>query len=192
VISALRPCDNPFASSRIDRLKLRPQGFSLEGLIGRLESQSWRGAIVGPRGSGKSTLLEELAGRVGGALVHVPGNGRPARAGKLVGSVGPGGLLLLDSSERLSAAGWWSVRLRTRRLRGLVITTHRPGRLPTLVECRTSPQLLMELVGELVPGDVRSLAPLLGPMFDRHNGNLRKCLRELYDVYAGRRGGDGS
>jgi hypothetical protein len=73
------------------------------------------------------------------------------------------------------------VRLRTRRAGGLVITSHRPGLLPTLFECTTSPELLAEIVGELSGADLEA-----GELYERHRGNVRDALRELYDRWAGR------
>jgi hypothetical protein len=74
----------------------------------------------------------------------------------------------------------------TRRAGLLVATLHRPRLLPTLIECRTDLGLLRELVAELAPADAPLLEPRLDELFERHRGNIRLCLRELYDVYAGR------
>ena len=69
---------------------------------------------------------------------------------------------------------------KARRARGLVITSHRCGLLPTLVECETSAPLLREIVETLHPGQ-----PEVDLLFDRHRGNVREALRELYDFHAG-------
>ena len=74
----------------------------------------------------------------------------------------------------------------TRHARSLVATLHQPGRLPTLIECETNSRLLHDLVEELAPTNVIALEPNLEELFLRHNGNIRLCLRELYDVFAGR------
>jgi hypothetical protein len=58
-----------------------------------------------------------------------------------------------------------------------VITTHRPGLLPTLFVCRTDPHLLNELVAEL-SGELMA-SPTL---WASHHGNLRLAFRELYDT----------
>ena len=73
------------------------------------------------------------------------------------------------------------MRFRTRRAGGLVITSHRPGLLPTLFECETSPELLAGIVGELAGSEVEA-----GELWARHRGNVRDALRELYDQWAGR------
>jgi hypothetical protein len=67
-----------------------------------------------------------------------------------------------------------------------VVTRHAPGRLPTLVEMQTEPALLHELVATLAPADVVRLEPHLVDLWARNDGDLRACLRALYDLYAGR------
>ena len=95
-------------------------------------------------------------------------------------------IVFVDGAEQLGPLAWWRFRRIVRQATGLVITSHRSGRLPTLIECRTSPTLLRELVTELAPDDIEKLEPRLDDLFERHKGNLRSCLRELYDRYAGR------
>jgi hypothetical protein len=61
------------------------------------------------------------------------------------------------------------------------VTSHRPDLLPTLHECRTTPELFEAIATEL--GGEKALQAASG-LFVRHRGNLRDALRELYDVYA--------
>ena len=93
-------------------------------------------------------------------------------------------LVLVDGAEQLGPIGWHLLLRATRHARSLVATLHRPGRLPTLIECRTRSRLLCDLVEELTPADAQ-LEPGLEELFHRHGGNIRFCFRELYDVYAG-------
>jgi hypothetical protein len=51
---------------------------------------------------------------------------------------------------------------------------------------RTDPALLRELVAELAPGEVDRMGIDLDGLFRRHRGDVRSCLRALYDLYAGR------
>ncbi|HSN54305.1 MAG TPA: hypothetical protein VLT32_06515, partial [Candidatus Sulfomarinibacteraceae bacterium] len=103
---------------------------------------------------------------------------------RLPAALGPDHAILLDGAEQLGWWGWRQVRRATAVAGRLVITSHRPGRLPTILECRTSPGLLAELVRELDPaiGDTVDLEAL----FHRHHGNIRLCFRELYDLRSGR------
>ena len=180
---ALRPADNPFSSRRVESLAFRtdfPQWADLEQ---RLDELGGRAAIVGPKGSGKTTLLEEMARKFPPPIVwvQIPGScpdpWRVARK-QLPEDLSNQNTLLIDGAEQLGAFGWRRLMWRARSARCIVATLHQPGRLPTLVECRTDPALLRDLVGELVPG---SLIPdqTLETLFERHGGNIRLCLREL-------------
>jgi energy-coupling factor transporter ATP-binding protein EcfA2 len=190
-VARYRPADNPFASHRVEGLSFRQNGGTLEDLQRRLESLGGRAAIVGPEGSGKTTLLEELADTLTGESVRVRIGGscrRPwhtARA-QLPTPVTTNHAVLIDGAEQLGPIGWRRLLLATRNAGCLLATLHRPGLLPTLIECRTDRDLLCDLVEELAPADALSLVSDLDDLFQRHEGNIRLCLRDLYDVYAGR------
>ncbi len=141
-----------------------------------MESLRWRAAIVGPEGSGKTTLLLEFADRAGDLGF------RPVvrRAGEPVPSLGPRDILLLDSAERLGWAAWRRLRWRTRKAAGLIITAHRPGRLPALLHCTTSPELLAELVVELAGEGAGPLLALARDAYELRGGNVRAALLDLY------------
>jgi len=186
-----RPADNPFASHCIEGLTYRFNGLDLTALRQRLEEMGGHSAIVGPKGSGKTTLLEELASTLPGDPVHVrieSGCRHPWRSARdqLPRPVNPNHLVLVDGAEQLGPIGWRLLLWATRHARNFVATLHRPGRLPTLIECRPDHRLLCDLVEELTPVDAPTLMPELEGLFQRHGGNIRSCLRELYDVYAGR------
>jgi len=186
----VRPADNPFAVHRLDSLRFRPQGTSWPELLARLEALSCRAAIVGPEGSGKTALLEQLGDRMGipARTVRLGAVSRAEVTTAALDAAGhaaaDGAVLLVDSGELLGPAAWRRLRRRARSTRGLVATVHRPGRLPTLVTCRTSPELLRDLVRDLAPDLVDPLAPRLHALYERHRGNLRACLLDLYDVAA--------
>jgi hypothetical protein len=190
-ITRRRPADNPFASHRVEGLAYRRKGLGLTALRQRLEEMGGRGAIVGPKGSGKTTLLQDLASALPGQAIEVriPGSStrpwRTARA-QLPCPVRPSHVVLVDGAEQLGPIGWLLLLRATRRARSLVATLHRPGLLATLVQCRPDRHLLRELVEELTPADAPVLAPALEELVRRHDGNIRSCFRELYDVYAGR------
>jgi len=186
-----RPADNPFASHRIEGLSFRHGGSTLPDLGQRLQDLGGRVAIVGPKGSGKTTLLEELASALPGETVQarIPGScsdpWRTVRT-QLPRTMTHRHTVLVDGSEQLGVFGWRRLLHATRLTRCLIVTLHHPGRLPTLIECRTDYSLLRDLVSELAPPDTANLGSGLDDLFQRHEGNLRSCFRELYDVYAGR------
>lgn len=184
----LRPADNPFASHRIDALPFRAHGTSLQELAGRLEALGGRAQIVGPEGCGKTTLLEQLARRIEGEIVLMvpsdPGrNGWRSIEERLPPRIGPRHTILVDAAGCLGPAHRLRLGRRTRNAGRLVLTRHRPGRLPILHHCRTTPTLLTELVHELAPEHAPYLEPGLADLFERHHGNLRLCFRELYDRF---------
>lgn len=188
---ACRPADNPFASHRVEGLPFRQNGLSRESLLRRLVELGGWAAIVGPEGSGKTTLLEELACVLSAdpVLVRYSGDCRhPSRTARaqLPNPVTSSHAVLLDGVEQLGPFGLRRLFFAVRDASFVIATLHRPRVLPTLIECRPDPSLLVELVEELAPNEAPALGPGLDHLFKRHDGNIRLCFRELYDVYAGR------
>lgn len=179
---------NPFRSECVERLRYRLDEPGWRALLDRLVALDHRAAFVGPCGSGKTTLLEELRARFaarGIATAHWRlGRGRgPEFRGEFARflAAAPGRMLFLDGAEQL---GWWEwrrVKRAARAAAGLVITTHRAGRLPILRECGTTPELLGDLARELAGVDATND---LTALWRRHGGNVRNALRELYDAWA--------
>jgi adenylate kinase family enzyme len=185
-----RARDNPFRVDRVLQVRYRfESGDDWDQLLQRLANFGWRAAIVGPQGAGKTTLQEDLADRLAA-------EGRPirwlrlnrenrttaaARVQEALAGSGPDTLLFVDGAEQLGPLLWRRLKRRSLNCGGLVITTHKPGRLPTLIQCRTTPQTLDWIVRHLVPPAELPETALLERLFNRHAGNLRLCLRELYD-----------
>ena len=187
--------DDPFAVERIQTIRYRPLHTSFDRIPARLRELNYRAAIIGPEGSGKTMLLEDLQRlleRKGWRtrLVFVNDtSGCDRRACRhLVSELTPETLLLLDGADLIRRWDWSLLKRRTITYAGgLVITSHRAGLLPTLIECSTTPTLLNEIVNGLLPQSRTVPAEFLDSLYVRHQGNLRDCLRELYDLYAGPR-----
>ncbi len=187
-----RARDNPFRVSRVHSLRYRLDDPDWQILLDRLARHSYRAALVGPKGSGKTTLLEELEQRIearGWRIAPVRlsrERRRPTNEEwRRLSDAGPRHLVTVDGVEQLS---WWNWRGLSRRCcgaGGLIVTSHTPGRLPTLRQHRTNSGLLVELVAELLtPTQASQLRPHLDQLFEHHQGNLRDCLRSLYDAWA--------
>ena len=174
--------ENPFRVERVLTVRYRPPGWTFEQLMDRLERLNYRGAIVGAEGSGKTTLLEDLAPHLAKHKFHAKflrlNEAHRTIDESFFESIGRSDVICFDGCEQLSDHAWRSFEKRTRHAAGLIVTTHSPGRLTTVVECSTTPALLGEIIGQLVgldyPVDVNSL-------YSRHRGNIRDALRELYD-----------
>jgi hypothetical protein len=184
--------DNPFASHRVLKVRYRLQGVSWDEVLERLARLNYRAAIVGPRGGGKTTLLEDLEPRLkamGFATKPLRLDAEHPRFERafereFFAGLGSRDMLLLDGAEQMPRLAWWRFRRRTRSGGGVIITSHRAGLLPTLLECRTTPELLEGIVRELLGGSDLMPAGEIQNLFDRHRGNLRDALRELYDSWA--------
>ncbi|MDD2711235.1 MAG: hypothetical protein PHV34_24935 [Verrucomicrobiae bacterium] len=183
----MRARDNPFASNLISRLRCHfPPSHSWDSLLLRLQRLEYRGAITGPMGSGKTTILEELA-------VRLEKQGRQTRLAGLTIQhrqiPDPGHffanlestILILDGAEQLNWLSWQRFLRQSRHAAGLIITTHQPGRLPTLFTCATTPALLDNLLTQLHIPPGSPLRLQARRLFDLHCGNLREVLRSLYD-----------
>ncbi|HZE98456.1 MAG TPA: hypothetical protein VE981_15595 [Planctomycetota bacterium] len=188
----MRARDNPFRSERVLSVRYRPPAGGWDALLARFEALGRRAAIAGPHGSGKTTLLEDLAPRFR-AQGHVVRELRldtdaprfdPEFLETFVALLSPRDLILLDGAEQMGPLAWFAFRRRTRTAAGLLITVHRPGRLPTLLETRTSPELLACLVEEILGSRGKDLRPGIPALYEKHRGNLREALRELYEDYA--------
>lgn len=188
----MRARENPFRTDRVLTVRYRLAAGSFDALLDRLEAMDRRAAIVGPRGSGKTTLLEDLAPRIRARGFDVrelrldaehPRFERTSLE-EFFASLGARDVVLLDGAEQMGWFDWFRFERRSRAAAGLVVTSHRPGLLPTLIETSTSPELLDGLVDEILGERSPEVRPLTPRLFEKHRGNLREALRELYDHYA--------
>jgi GTPase SAR1 family protein len=185
--------DNPFSTDRVLRIRYDLQHDTWPNLLARLEHFDYRAAIVGPHGAGKTTLLEDLQEKLEARgtptlwlrLDHDHPKFDRATLDTLFARLTPNHIICLDGAEQLSRLPWLLFNRRTRPARGLVITSHKAGLLPTLIECTTTPELLGDIVARLSSGTIRRVdAPKARDLFQKHQGDLRAALREMYDWYA--------
>jgi len=181
------PRENPFRSACISNASYHfPDDLSCDSLLARLRALGNRGALVGPEGSGKTTLLEHLASKLKELGRRPVLLGLSCRSDPIPALPANRDFLLLDSAERFGFWEWRRFKWQTRTIGGLIITSHRPGLLPTLFECRTSPELFANIVHDLLRRSLlaQPSPPDLSELFAAHGGNIRNALRELYDRFA--------
>ncbi|MHC4886359.1 MAG: hypothetical protein ACYTGH_14875 [Planctomycetota bacterium] len=184
------PRTNPFRTECLDRLTYRMGESGLAALVEAFFAQGCRGAIVAPHGHGKSTLVRALMPHLAtaGLTCHHHYLTRESRrlprhwTHSFLTRLTAKDLLILDGAEQLTWTAWQRLRWQTRRT-GLLITTHRPNRLPTLYRCRTDPALAYALIDHLLP-DHNPLTPNeVKALFTAHQGNLRDLFFALYDRF---------
>jgi hypothetical protein len=189
----MRARDNPFATVHLHRIRYRlPDGLTWDEMLEQAASMNWRAAIVGPEGAGKTTLLEDFDPRLrarGFETVWLRLTQEEPRFSSAtlheLESLHAGQVILFDGAEQLSRWAWWRFLRLARRADGLLITSHRPGLLPTLVECGTTPQLLAGIVADLLAASPEVHRAEASRLHHKHRGNLREALRELYDLWSG-------
>jgi hypothetical protein len=188
--------ENPFRAERVlATIRYACPDGDLDALIARLAALGYRAAIVGPHGAGKTTLLEDLGRalqdrgfRIVSVRLATDDRRLPRAWSSRAARLGPRDIVCLDGAEQLSAIAWLWFRWRVRRAAGLIVTSHARGRLPLLIECTTSADLLERIVCRLSPSPAEG-APSAADLFRRHHGNLRDALRELYDFHAAAQSG---
>ncbi len=187
----LRARENPLRAELVERIPFQPVGWTWDELDERLHALKFRCAIVGGQGTGKTTLLDALEVRLRrrGMEIHRitlraddphPDDSQlqNIRSAKTQ-------IVLLDGAEQLSPGRWRQMLDVTSDARGLIITSHAAALLPTLVECRTSPELLDDLLRIVLSSDVvTALGDSPRRLLETHRGNIRLVLRDLYDRLA--------
>jgi hypothetical protein len=183
--------ENPFRTAKVLRVRYRMRDETPEALLLRLRRLGYRGAIVGSNGTGKTTLLEDLEqplAALGFKVKHLRLDDRTNTFSReflkrFFAGLTRNDVILFDGAEQMSLLAWHRFKRRSRNAGGLVITSHRPGMLPTVKECATSPELLDEIINELLDEAVTTRDAAVA-LHQKHNGNLRDALREMYDLYA--------
>jgi hypothetical protein len=184
--------ENPFQTDAVQAVRYRLRDRTWGELLEQLKGLGYRAAIVGPHGAGKTTLLDELEPRLaalGFSVIRLRLDRETSRFERaylrwLFDNLSERDLLLFDGAEQMSRLAWQRFKRRTERAAGLVITSHRSGRLPTLIECSTSSELLREIVRELIGEQAEARCGVTEKLHAKHGGNLRDALREMYDMYS--------
>ena len=181
--------DNPFTSRRVEALPFEWVYTSESEMLSRVEKLNYRAAIVGAKGTGKTTLLEYLQKTFTEKgfdvrLVRLCEENRIINFDewkKATNMLSQKSIILLDGLEQLPYIRWLHFKFATRNALGLIATTHNEGRLPTLVNHITTPELLKTLLSKLI--DTTNIEnSKLQSLFQKHNGNIRNIFFEMYDA----------
>ena len=195
---------NPFATRYVASARLVPRDsrgrvLDLPMIVERLGTIGGSGAIEGPHGTGKSTLLFHLSEVVAAEarpVVRIRLRSRGDVLGVLrsMRQTPRGGLACIDSWELFGPVGRSMVRCMAGGLGiGLMVTSHGPTDLPTLVSCRGSRALLEALVSQL-PGHGEWFGTTIMPAdldaaIVEAGQDLRKAFDLLYDRFERSRAG---
>ena len=191
-LTAVGPTSNPFATRyvRAGAIPFRfPPNQSADTLQRRLVASNWHGQIVGPHGSGKTTLLRTLDpywsvwGRLAVTIILRDRQRQfPAQAAPHPWIATT--QLIVDGYEQLTwASRLWLMWQCRRAGCGLLVTTHRDQRLPTIMRTSPTTKLACELVLELTGERRRMSEAVVVNAFEQQKGNLRETFLQLYDQW---------
>jgi hypothetical protein len=198
--------DNPFATcwTKPGALPFEfSRGQTAERLVEKLAQHGWRGAIVGPHGSGKSTLLETLKPAIAAAhreIIAISLRDHQRRLSREVFESldeiedSRHVVIIVDGYEQLGWIERWRLTSLCRHKRaGLLVTSHTPTRLPTLIELAPNAALVSLLVAKLCAEvstpitskdiDLKDLDASLAC----HGSNVREIFFDLYDRHERKR-----
>jgi len=184
---------NPFRTERVLEIRYRLLDTCWDDLFKRLEELGFRAAITGEHGTGKTTLLEDMEPRLvdrGFIPILLFQNDTTTALDEsaykpFFKEITSDHIILFDGADLLTNREWIRFAKNTRKAGGLIITSHQDELLPVLTECRTTFELLDEIVKDLLGAGSGPAKQTLQELFITHNGNIRDVLRALYDVYAG-------
>lgn len=185
---------NPFCTRRI-----RPGAISflfaagqdVEAFVERLRRNAWWGEIIGAHGTGKSALLATLIPSIERAGRHVTivelhdGQRRLPLDIDCDPTLRAPTILIVDGYEQLSRWHRFMLkRLCRRRGCGLLVTAHVSVGLPELYRTVATSDLAERIVAELMAGQASPFtASELAKCLERHRGDMRETLFELYDLF---------
>ncbi|NNE91548.1 MAG: hypothetical protein HKN23_07865 [Verrucomicrobiales bacterium] len=187
--------ENPFASERIEQLlKFDPSwlGTEWETILDEFEEEhERRAAVIGAHGSGKTTFLdtfEPLFREKTGLRVcrlflndEKPELTRQERVFLTNIPNHESTVIFLDGEERMNFFDRLEFSRLAHGFAGLLVTRHTPRRgIPTLLETKTTPEMLAAFLKKLMP-DFPAVESEVADLFVAHDGNLREALREAYD-----------
>ena len=194
IVKQATPLSNPFCSRSIRPGAtpfIFPNGKGADAVVDRLRSAGWRGEIVGGHGSGKSSLLATLMPamiRAGRKVLLVELHDRQRRLPLDLDRQHrrePFDTLVIDGYEQLGRLCRFFLKRRCRqRGWGILATAHASVGFATIYRTAVTPELAIKVIARLLAGHAEPPKECeIRDRLDRHGGNLREVLFDLYDVY---------
>lgn len=182
--------DNPFSTHRVENiLSFDPQlsGTSWEEIERRWIALGMRASLVAPHGAGKSTFMDAFQERLetsGHSVLRLFLN---QQSNKLEGEQWnlleqcQQQIVMLDGEEQLGYLSRSRFYQLTENCSGLLITRHKPAKLPQLFSLDPDIQILTTCVERLAPEHLSQLQPMLSGWWREYDGNIREILLRCYD-----------
>lgn len=173
--------ENPLATCNLESLPFRFTDQSRDSFYRKMKQKRFRGALVGKEGSGKTTLLFEISRNLPQfkpVLIRLSGGKRNLPWQFWLKPLTKKNIVLIDSAENLSYPLFCLLNLKCLIAGGLIVTAHKEGLLPTLIRCRTSVELLDELIESLLGYKLDGAR--VEALYKRSGGNIRLAFMHLY------------
>ncbi len=186
--------DNPFATcwTKPGAIAFRyDDGQSAPQIVAMLAAQNWMGAIIGPHGSGKSTLIESLKPALiaAGCQVHALAlhDGQRHLPRSFLSDCPTHSTtrkqIVVDGFEQLrwfdrARLKWYCHRTGT----GLLVTSHGPCGIRSLIHLSPDRELITQLVADLCARVSTGVTVRdISASHACHGSNVREIFFDLYD-----------
>ena len=182
--------DNPFSTQRVEHiLSFDPQlcGTSWEEIERRWETLYKRASLVAPHGAGKSTFMDAFQGRLeasGHSVLRLFLNQESIKLReeqwRMLEHCSQQ-VVILDGEEQLGHFSRRRFYHLTQCCSGLLISRHKPTKLPQLLVLDPDMDLLVACIERLAPEHLPQLHTMLSEWWKEHDGNIREILLRCYD-----------
>ncbi len=182
--------DNPFSTQRVERiLSFDPQlnGTSWEKIERCWEILDRRASLVAAHGAGKSTFMDAFQIRLeasGHSVLRLFLNQESNKLEKEQWRMlehSQQQIVMLDGEEQLGHLSRRRFYHLTQCSSGLLISRHKPTKLPQLLVLDPDMNLLVACIERLSPEHLPQLQPMLSGWWVEHDGNIREILLRCYD-----------
>ncbi len=182
--------DNPFSTHRVERiLSFDPllSGTNWEEIERRWTALNRRASLVAPHGAGKSTFMDAFQARLeasGHSVLRLFLNQESHKlAEEQWGMLEHCSrkIVLLDGEEQLGHFSRRRFYRLTQDCSGLLVSRHKPTKLPQLLVLDPDMDLLVACIDRLAPQHLAQLQPMLEEWWRELHGNIREILLRCYD-----------